>query len=148
MKASLVVNRRSMFRLADIAVMAASALISGVLLSQSLASAAPREGVWTATVKQRGHGLTRGERTHCLAQGGRVGMAGPSGDEMCALPFRDAGRACTDRSQCAGLCLAPEPPAQGKPAASTVGHCQAFNYPYGCHETVDHGQVSGALCTD
>ena len=80
-----------------------------------------------------------------------LGIAGLAGGETCALPFRDGGRACTDRTQCTGLCLAPDGAAEGgKPGAENpvVGHCQAYNYPYGCHATVDHGQLMGELCVD
>jgi hypothetical protein len=134
-----------MLRFGNLLVMAASAMISGILFNQSMASAGPPTA---APSQQGGHMLAPDQRAHCIAQGGHVGIAGLSGDEMCALPFRDAGRSCTDRAQCAGLCLAPDSPSEGKPPATVVGHCQAFNYPFGCHVTVEHGQMTGELCTD
>ena len=43
-------------------------------------------------------------RSACEARGGRIAIAGLSGDEMCAEPLADAGRACTGSDQCRGFC--------------------------------------------
>ncbi|MEZ5798008.1 MAG: hypothetical protein R3D63_11325 [Paracoccaceae bacterium] len=48
--------------------------------------------------------LGQAEVEACAAKGGRVGIAGLSGDEMCVLPAPDAGKACGKASDCAAWC--------------------------------------------
>ncbi len=90
-------------------------------------------------------------RTRCEAQGGRVATAGLSGDDMCALPYADAGRSCTDGSQCMGDCLLDEASLGGKPprhGSRAVGQCQALAYPYGCRNLIEDGRLTLGLCVD
>lgn len=75
----------------------------------------------------------------CAAQGGQVvrGLAG----ETCARPEPDAGQACTQNSDCSGMCLASSSGAAG-------GSCSPVTPFFGCHSVlVAPGQVAG-LCVD
>jgi hypothetical protein len=90
--------------------------------------------------------LTQAERAYCLARHGHVMVAGLAGNEICALPYADAGRRCTSGSQCAGDCLY-EGPAP-RPGQRVVGQCQALAYPFGCRTTVENGRAAGAICVD
>src|SRR6188768_1281455 len=44
--------------------------------------------------------LSESERQACLADGGKLATMGRSGNEGCVRPMPDAGKACTDGSQC------------------------------------------------
>jgi hypothetical protein len=93
--------------------------------------------------------LTAKQRTICLSRGGQVKIMGLSGNEGCALPMSDAGKACTDHSQCKGGCYLDESktpyPQRGEQA---VGACAATDYPYGCRTGVSKGKSEGGLCAD
>jgi hypothetical protein len=91
--------------------------------------------------------LTSVERARCTAQHGRVMIAGLSGNEMCALPYRDGGKRCTDGSQCAGDCMF-EGSQPVRATARVSGRCQRLAYPFGCNTTITHGRVNGTLCAD
>lgn len=87
------------------------------------------------------------ERTSCLARHGRVMIAGLSGNEMCALPYRDGGKRCTDGAQCAGDCMfeGSQPRRQG---ARVSGRCERLQYPFSCRSTISHGRLNNTLCVD
>ena len=89
--------------------------------------------------------LSPAERAQCAARHGQVATAGLSGEEMCALPYADAGRRCTDSAQCAGDCRYGGSLREGARAA---GQCQAFQYPYGCRTTIEKGRVTPGPCFD
>ena len=69
----------------------------------------------------------------CEAAGGQivVGLAGPT----CAKPTKDAGKACSDSSQCEGFCLA-----QTKTCTPTSPY-------FGCFAVLERGQTP-TLCVD
>lgn len=90
--------------------------------------------------------LTDAQRAQCLARHGRVLIAGFSGNEICALPYPDAGRRCTSGSQCAGDCMY-EGPAP-RPGQRLVGRCEALQYGFGCRTTLENGRIARAICTD
>jgi hypothetical protein len=94
--------------------------------------------------------LTPAERAQCAAAHGQIAIAGLSGEEMCALPYRDAGRSCKSSSQCAGDCRYEGSDAQGdaRRHRTVSGRCQAFAYPYGCRVNVENGRVTAGLCVD
>ena len=87
----------------------------------------------------------------CLSKGGRVDIAGMSGNEMCVLPFSDAGKACRGSKDCLGACLLDEKRWTGMrvgPNTAVVGRCQPTNYPYGCFTLVENGSVQSSMCID
>lgn len=95
--------------------------------------------------------FTAEQRAACEAEGGRVATAGLSGDDMCARPYADAGRACTDGSQCLGDCLLDESSLNGKRPVhdmEAAGLCQAFAYPFGCRNLIEDGRLTLGLCVD
>ena len=55
----------------------------------------------------------------CAARGGEMRRLGRLGRETCVVKYADAGKRCTDGSQCQGECRAdanlPPPPAEGAP---------------------------------
>jgi hypothetical protein len=79
----------------------------------------------------------------CTKAGGTWGRVGLLGTEACTLPSPDAGKQCSDSSECAGQCWSSDAPGQpGK------GMCQPTNMPFGCHSEVLNGVVQPALCAD
>jgi hypothetical protein len=104
------------------------------------------------------------EEAECLEQGGRwevLGFSGPG----CNLPSSDGGKACTDISECEGLCLAdndeimvdngqgilvPDPKrideinAQGE---ELEGVCSMWQSDFGCHVVVEKGKFV-VICID
>lgn len=91
--------------------------------------------------------LSAVERTSCAADGGTVERRGRIGAELCVIPFADAGKSCTDASQCEGKCIAeeagPQPDAQ-----SPKGMCQADDRMFGCYSTVENGKIATTICVD
>jgi len=75
----------------------------------------------------------------CLDQGGMWGPQGRAQTEMCDMPAMDAGNACTDSSQCQGLCMASE--------TSSTGTCSPRTVNFGCHDVMVDGAQMG-ICID
>ena len=75
----------------------------------------------------------------CLDQGGAWGPQGRAQTDMCDLPAIDAGKSCTDSSQCQGLCLASATPSTGACSPRTVN--------FGCHDVMADGAQMG-ICID
>jgi hypothetical protein len=97
--------------------------------------------------------LSDAERNACVAKGGRTATFGFSGVEGCVLPMADAGKQCTDGSQCDGhMCLLDDkkpgfkPPKPGQ--KNLVGQCAPTNYFYGCAWRVSNGQLANGMCVD
>lgn len=86
----------------------------------------------------------------CARRGGFIGRPGMSGARICLIRFADAGRQCTDGSQCAGDCLV-EPNAEMRARGlrgEAVGQCQPYTPYFGCNATVTAGRLSATLCVD
>lgn len=64
----------------------------------------------------------------------------------CVVPFADAGKACSDKSQCHGDCLAVALVPAGTAAQ---GVCQRdISENYGCRQTVQDGVGGSQICID
>jgi hypothetical protein len=100
---------------------------------------------------QRRTKLSADERAQCEGRGGRIAIAGLSGNEMCALPLADAGKRCTSGGQCLGECMFDRTGLKGRPprpGKRVTGRCQATDYPYGCRTTVENERLQPGLCVD
>lgn len=84
----------------------------------------------------QGKPLTKAERAECLMQGGRVGRGGLLPDEVCFLPEADAGKACTKKSDCEGMCLA------------DTRTCSPVTPMFGCFEFLDESGQRVGICID
>jgi len=90
----------------------------------------------------------------CPSRGGHIERRGMFGDRVCVTPYADAGRACTDTSQCAGRCLillgTPETNGQSYPVGRQAsGQCEPDNRTFGCYVEIRAGRVSdGGACED
>jgi hypothetical protein len=83
---------------------------------------------------------------NCARLGGYVQRVGLLAREACVIPYKDAGKPCTDGSQCEGDCWAE--PRQYPPGEKVTGACQPTNMPFGCHARVAGGEAGPALCVD
>lgn len=93
----------------------------------------------------------------CSARGGEIRRIGRLQAPTCVVRYADAGKRCTDGSQCLGDCRAeadmPAPPtSSAAPARTPVpatreGRCQADSNPFGCYTRLEGGE-GVTLCVD
>lgn len=81
----------------------------------------------------------------CSAKGGSIQPVGKAQIPTCVIPYADAGKACTDKSQCEGQCVL-----EGnlEPQGEVAGACQKTNRQFGCYARVVNGKATGAICVD
>ena len=91
-------------------------------------------------------------KENCEASGGRWGRIGINPKESCNLPTKDAGKECSDSSECEGFCLVYLTPEQESQIAaypiSIKGKCASWKITVGCLALVDKGKVNGITCLD
>lgn len=86
--------------------------------------------------------------TGCLAAGGTWGAAGLFGTLSCNVPTKDAGKVCTDNSQCEAGCVYI---GLEKAEADNVGQqgtCKAYTSPFGCWSYITNGVIKPGICVD
>ena len=83
----------------------------------------------------------------CAARGGEMQQVGRMQSWQCVVKYADAGKRCTDASQCEGQCeiAGNSGIAAG---ASVTGVCQADSNRFGCRTTVENGKAGNTLCID
>ena len=81
----------------------------------------------------------------CSAKGGSIQPVGKAQIPTCVVPYADAGKACTDKSQCEGACVL-----EGnlEPQGDVTGTCQKTNRQFGCYAKVVNGKATAAICVD
>jgi putative hemolysin len=81
----------------------------------------------------------------CAAKGGSIRPVGKAQIPVCVTPYADAGKACTDKSQCQGACvLEGNLEAQGP----VTGACQKTDRQFGCYAKVVDGKATATICVD
>lgn len=85
------------------------------------------------------------DKAACEKAGGDLRPVCRMGKPMCVVTFSDAGKQCSDSSECMGRCMAENGAEAMKPA---VGHCAADNQPCGCMQIVANGLAQPTLCVD
>ena len=88
---------------------------------------------------------TPAERRACAARGGTIQPVCMAGELECVIRYRDGGKRCSDKRDCAGECLY-EGPDPAPPRAT--GSCQRTSDPCGCKSVIHHGHAEPALCAD
>lgn len=82
----------------------------------------------------------------CRAAGGTLQPLGRLQRVQCVIPYADAGRTCSRKSDCTGQCLAEGEPAAG---AAASGTCQRdISQNFGCRQRIDEGKAQGTICVD
>lgn len=89
------------------------------------------------------------ELQSCASSGGMIQARGRLGTPMCVHPYSDAGKSCSDKSDCQGRCLA-DPGADGLPklGEAATGRCQADDKLFGCYAELRDGKARAAICVD
>jgi hypothetical protein len=71
---------------------------------------------------------------------------------ICVTLYADAGRSCSDKADCTGLCILesnpdinPSIPAVG---AEAVGQCQRDSALFGCYSEIVGGRITPPICVD
>lgn len=104
-----------------------------------------------ATGQQDPRKLSESERQQCLAAGNHVAIMGLSGNEGCVHRMPDAGKRCTDGTQCKAGCYLDQSRPGFKypsPKAKVAGVCAATDYGFGCRTAVKNGRAMPGLCVD
>ena len=115
---------------------AALTLAAGLVLAACAPTAAP-----TASAPPS----AQAQAAACTAKGGAMQPVGKAQIPVCVIPYADAGKACTDKSQCEGQCvLEGNLEAQGP----VTGACQKTNRQFGCYARVVNGKATAAICVD
>ena len=82
----------------------------------------------------------------CQAAGGTLQRLGRLQREQCVIPYADAGKACSGKSDCTGQCLAGGEVAAG---STTTGTCQRdASQNFGCRQRIEDGKAQGTICVD
>lgn len=83
----------------------------------------------------------------CKVKGGTIQPVGLAGRPACVIPYKDAGKSCTDGDECEGDCWTGS--AAPGPDGKFHGKCQETNMPFGCHGRVEDGKLAGGImCVD
>jgi hypothetical protein len=91
--------------------------------------------------------LDRNARLECKEKGGVIKRVCRLQSAVCVVAYSDAGKRCSDKSQCKGKCLLEfEHPVEVRD--SVKGRCQIDNNPCGCQFEVIGGKLAGGACAD
>jgi len=95
--------------------------------------------------RYRAVALAQIDQEKCRFEVGAIREVGLFGTPACVKPYPDAGRTCSDKSECVGLCKAPRrppsDPAQSAPAKGTP-------MTYGCFGWIKDGVFVNGICAD
>lgn len=81
----------------------------------------------------------------CAARGGSMQPVGRMQRQTCVVPYADAGKACSDKADCQGSCIAD---GNAESQAATAGQCQKTNVQFGCYAKIVAGKSTGTICVD
>lgn len=84
----------------------------------------------------------------CAAAGGAWKGVGMMNVEACVMPYPDAGKVCSDSSECTGDCWADGAVTPEQAGTRATGYCQPTNMPFGCRSQILKGVVQPGLCVD
>ncbi|WAW97574.1 hypothetical protein LGM68_22510 [Xanthomonas citri pv. malvacearum] len=119
------------------------AALCALLLTACSNSPATRQAA-AANAPQPPHTVSA-DAAECTAKGGQLRPVYRMQIPRCIVPYADAGKTCTDDSDCSGDCLATSIVPTG---AAATGTCQRDSDRFGCRQTVVGGRGQAALCID
>lgn len=86
------------------------------------------------------------EAAACPGKSGHLERIGRAQALRCIVTYADAGKVCTDGSQCVGKRCVSDFKGEGA-ASPTTGACVATNNPFGCSTIIRAGKAT-AICVD
>jgi len=111
-------------------------------------STAPAETAYQK-IDFAGEKATSDERSACEAVGGTVRRAGLRGWEHCIQDMPDAGKTCSDSSECVARCTIPiQEGREYSPGEPATGACAQTDEVFGCFTRVSGGKAEPTLCVD
>jgi len=105
-------------------------------------------GASYAPITFAGQKASDAERKLCEAAAGEVTRIGRIGNEACVQNLPDAGKTCSDASDCIGRCVLETDLSEPVPGTSTDGICEATDNQFGCTTLITDGKIEGTLCID
>jgi hypothetical protein len=118
-------------------ILATASLTLSLLAACAPAAQAPAPAAPSPTIE--------GGDASCAARGGAMQPVGRLQRPTCVVPYADAGKACSDKADCQGACIAEgNLEAQG----ATTGQCQKTNVQFGCFAKIVNGKATAAICID
>ena len=121
-------------------------LVSGLVLAACTPTPAPQPVVPTAEASEPPPTMSI-STSSCSSRGGEMQQVGRAQTWQCVVKYADAGKRCTDASQCEGQCEIAGNSGLA-PGARAVGQCQVDSNRFGCRTTVKDGKVEATLCID
>ena len=93
------------------------------------------------------------ELAQCQTKGGELREMVAPARPVCVIPYPDAGKVCTDSSQCTGTCRITSDESRAKQvvpgAAAVKGTCQRDKFDIaGCYAKVSKGMMGVIICMD
>ncbi len=82
----------------------------------------------------------------CLHNGGVIKNVCMLGTPACIQTYVDAGKSCSDSSECSGECTITDNFVDV--GNETIGFCSVDNDPCGCSQLIVNGKATPALCID
>lgn len=80
-------------------------------------------------------------REECVARGGTYQGWGQRQQQFCQFTAPDAGKSCTDGSQCSsGRCITF--------SGTSPGTCQRYTHEFGCQATLTNGKAGQMICIE
>ena len=113
-------------------------------ISQCVASG----GTWDISRGNSKGYCVKDNEKNCLAHGGSWDRVCLSRSLMCVMAYPDAGKDCTDGSQCiSGRCLT-NWGSKSEEDGLIHGQCKNNNNPCGCYNFIDNGKKGDSICAD
>jgi putative hemolysin len=122
-----------------------TAILATVSLALSLLAACAPAAQAPAQVPAAQVPAAQSADASCAARGGTLQPVGRLQRSTCVTPYADAGKTCSDKTDCQGACIAEgNLEAQG----ATTGQCQKTNVQFGCYARIVNGKATAAICVD
>ncbi len=90
--------------------------------------------------------ITEKKVIDCQKQGGSLQKQGMAQCYTCTIEYADAGKVCSDASDCQGACLNYNKVVSA--GMTTKGQCAKTNSSFGCYQVIEKGVAKHAMCVD
>lgn len=108
----------------------------------------PAEGHFSVSLSSVASNFYGNERAKCELGGGQFRPVGRRRHPICTTPFSDAGKQCTDSTQCKGGCFLEGWRIAPTEESAAKGICRRDNSPVGCFIEIKKGRTQPGLCAD